>query len=144
VPQVEGNWELKWTLSGSSDSITITPNVKIGGSDVILLDAEIGQKNIRARYQLKEYWEGWDELAEFPQRVLGVRMKDGSEYRCGAGTSGFEDQEKMIYYTEFDIHDAIVDVSQVESLMFHRDWVKDAEGKIVGQTFFYIPVPAAQ
>lgn len=143
VPQVEGNWELKWTLSGTSDSITVTPNVKIGDSDVILLDAEIGQKNIRVRYQLQEYWEGWDELAEFPQRVLGVRMKDGSEYRCGAGTSDFEDQENMIYYTEFDIDDAILDISQVESLMFHKDWLKDADGKTIGQTFFYIPIPAA-
>nr|MBQ8244597.1 hypothetical protein [Oscillospiraceae bacterium] len=140
VPQVEGNWELKWTLSGTSDSITITPNVKIGDSDVILLDAEIGQKNIRVRYQLKEYWEGWDELVELPQAVLGVRMKDGSEYRCGAGTSGFEDQENMIYFTEFDIHDAILDVSQVESLMFHKNWVKDAAGKTIGQTFYYIPI----
>ena len=140
IPQVEGNWELKWTLTGTSDSITITPNAKIGDSDVILLDAEIGQKTIRARYQLKEYWEGWDELAEFPQRVLGVRMKDGSEYRCGAGTSGFEDEEQMLYFTENDISDAILDISQVESLMFHKDWVKDTAGKTIGQTYYYIPV----
>ena len=142
-PQVEGNWELKWTLRGTSDSITVTPDCKIGDSDVILLDVEIGQKTICARYQLKEYWEDWDELAEFPQRVLGVRMKDGSEYRCGAGTSGFEDEEKMLYFTENDISDAILDISQVESLMFHKDWVKDANGKTIGQTFFYIPIPAA-
>ena len=91
-PQVEGNWELKWTLTGTSDSITITPNAKIGDSEVILLDAEIGQKIIRARYQVDDYWEGWDELVTLPQAVCGVRMKDGSEHRCGAGTSGFEDQ----------------------------------------------------
>ena len=140
IPQVEGNWELKWTLRGTSDSITVTPNCKIGDSDVILLDVEIGQKTICARYQLKEYWEGWDELAEFPQRVLGVRMKDGSEYRCGAGTSGFEDEEKMLYFTEWDIYDAILDISQVESLMFHKGWDLDAEGKPTIQTFYYIPV----
>ena len=79
-PQVEGNWELKWTLTGTSDSITITPNAKIGDSEVILLDAEIGQKSIRARYQVDDYWEGWDELVELPQAVCGVRMKDGSEH----------------------------------------------------------------
>ena len=140
IPQVEGNWELKWTLRGTSDSITVTPNCKIGDSDVILLDVEIGQKTICARYQLNEYWEGWDELAEFPQRVLGVRMKDGSEYRCGAGTSGFEDEENMIYFTESDMFDAILDVSQVESLMFHKGWDLDAEGKPTIHTFYYIPV----
>ena len=140
VPQVEGNWELKWTLTGTSDSITVTPNAKIGDSDVILLEAEIGQKTIRARYQLRDFWEGWDELAEFPQKVYGVRMKDGREYICGAGTSGFEDQENMIYFTEFDIHDGILDITQVESLMFHKGWELDAEGKPTIQTFYYIPV----
>ena len=140
VPQVEGNWELKWTLTGTSDSITVTPNAKIGDSDVILLDAEIGQKTIRARYQLKDYWEGWDEMEEFPQALWGVRMKDGSEHMCGGGTSGFEDQENMIYFTEWDIFDAILDISQVESLMFHKGWELDANGKPTIQTFYYIPI----
>ena len=142
-PQVEGNWELKWTLTGTSDSITVTPNAKIGDSDVILLDAEIGQKTIRARYQVRDFWEGWDELVTLPQAVCGVRMKDGSEHICGGGTSGFEDQENMIYFTELDIYDAILDISQVESLMFHKGWELDANGKPTIQTFYYIPVSAS-
>lgn len=139
-PQVEGNWELKWTLTGTSDSISVTPNVKIGDSDVILLDAQIGQKSIRARYQVDDYWEGWNELVTLPQAVQGVRMKDGSEHRCGASTSGFEDQENMIYFTESDIYDAILDISQVESLMFHKGWELDANGNPTIQTFYYIPL----
>ena len=140
VPQVEGNWELKWTLTGTSDSVTITPNAKIGDSDVILLDAEIGQKTIRARYQLKDYWEGWDEMEEFPQALWGVRMKDGSEHMCGGGTSGFEDEENMIYFTEWNIFDAILDISQVESLMFRKGLELDGNGERTIQTFYYIPV----
>ena len=140
VPQVEGNWELKWTLTGTSDSITVTPNEKIGDSEVVLLDAEIGQKTIRARYKVDEYWEGWNELVTLPQAVYGVRMKDGSEHICGAGSSGFEDQENMIYFTEFDIYDAILDISQVESLMFHKGWENDESGKPTIQTFWYIPI----
>ena len=139
-PQVKGNWELKWTLTGTSDSISITPNVKIGDSEVILLDAEIGQKTIRARYQVDDYWEGWDELVELPQAVCGVRMKDGSEHMCGGGTSGFEDEENMIYFTEWDIFDAILDTSQVESLMFRKGLELDANGEPTIQTFYYIPI----
>ena len=140
IPQVEGSWELKWTLSGSSDSITVTPSAEIGESGVVLLDVEIGQKNIRARYQLQEFWEGWDELVEFPQAIQGVRMKDGSEHRCGAGSSGFEDYESMIYFTQFDMSDAILDISQVESLMFHKGWELDENGESTIQTFYYIPI----
>lgn len=139
-PLVEGNWELKWTLTGADSNIKISPNAKIGDSDVILLDAEIGQKTIRARYQLKDYWEGWEELVTLPQAVYGIRMKDGSEYFCGGGTGGFEDQENMIYFTEFDIFNAILDLSQVESLMFHKGWEKDENGELTVQTFYYIPI----
>lgn len=130
VPLVKGKWKLKWTLTGTSDSISVTPNAEIGNSGVTLLEAEIGQKSIYARYQLEEYWEGWDELVEMPQEVRGVRMKDGAEYHCGAGTGGFEDQDKMIYCTQFDIYDGILDISQVESLIF-----KDENGNTV-----YIPI----
>ena len=129
-PQVVGNWELKWTLTGTGDSITVTPNAEIGNSGVVLLDAEIGQKTIRARYQLDEYWDGWNELVPMPQEVLGVRMKDGSEYHCGGGTTGFEDQNQMIYYTQYDIYDGILDISKVESLFF-----RDETGETV-----YIPI----
>ena len=138
--QVEGNWELKWTLTGTSDNITITPNAKIGDSDVVLLDAEIGQLSVKTRYQLKDYWEGWNELVTLPQAVCGIRMKDGSEHICIPSTSGFEDQENMIYFIESTMFDAILDVSQVESLMFHKGWELDAEGKPSIQTFYYIPV----
>lgn len=139
-PQVEGNWELKWTLTGNGDSITVTPNAKIGDSDVVLLDAQIGQLSLRTRYQVDEYWEGWDELVTLPQGVCGVRMKDGSEHRCVASTYGFEDQEKMVYFMESQMFDAILDISQVESLMFHKGWELDANGKPTIQTFYYIPV----
>ena len=140
INQVEGSWELKWTLTGNSDCITFEPNAEIGDSGVILLEAEIGQKTIRARYQVQDYWDGWNELAEFPQAVRGVRMKDGSEYQCGAGTTGFEDQANMIYYTEFDIQDGILDITQVESLIFHKGWETDENGEPTIQTFFYIPI----
>ena len=140
IPYIEGNWELKWTLTGTSDSITVAPNAKIGDSEVVLLDAEIGQKTIRARYKVDEFWEGWNQLVDLPQAVCGVRMKDGSEYFRGGGTTGFEDLENMIYFTEYDIYDGILDISQVESLMFHKGWENDENGKPTIQTFWYIPI----
>ena len=137
---VEGDWTLRWTLKGTGDSITIEPNDKIGDSEVILLDAEIGQKTIYARYKLNDYWDGWNELVPMPHEVYGVRMKDGSCYRCVATTTGFEDQENMIYFTESSMVDAILDVSQVESLMFFKGREKNANGELTVKTFWYIPI----
>ena len=108
----------------------VSTNAKIGDSEVILLDAEIGQLSVKTRYQLKDYWEGWDELVTLPQAVCGVRMKDGSEHICVPSTSGFEDEEKMIYFIESTMYDAILDISQVESLFF-----RDETGETI-----YIPI----
>lgn len=140
VPQVKGNWELKWTLTGADNNIQCAPNAKIGDSDVVLLDAEIGQLSVKTRYQLKDYWEGWNELVTLPQAVCGIRMKDGSEHICIPSTSGFEDQENMIYFIESTMFDAILDISQVESLMFHKGWELDENGESTIQTFYYIPI----
>lgn len=140
IPQVEGNWELRWTLSGAESNIKISPNTEIGDSDVILLDAEIGQISLRTRYQLSDYWEGWDELVELPQAICGVRMKDGTESLCYPGSSGFEDTEKMIYYVDSRMSDTILDISQVESLMFHKERINDSNGNPIGSTYYYIPV----
>lgn len=140
VPQVEGNWELRWTLTGTNSNIQCAPNAEIGDSGVVLLDAEIGQLSIKTRYQLRDYWDGWDELVELPQAIQGVRMKDGSEYICVSSTTGFENQEKMIYFIESTMFDAILDTSQVESLMFHKGWEPDDAGNPTIQTFYYIPI----
>ncbi len=137
---VEGNWELAWTLRSTSDAITLTPNVQIGDSDVVLMEAEIGQMTVRTTYQLQEYWDGDETMEDFPQRFMGVRMKDGTEHLSYPSTCGYQDKAKLIYFMESSYFDAILDVSQVESLMFHKGWEKDANGESTIQTFYYIPV----
>jgi len=138
-PVVEGDWTLKWTLTGTDNSFTITPNAEIGDSGVILLEAELGQRTIRTRYQLQDYWEGWNELVTLPQAVCGVRMKDGSKYTCVPSTSGFEDQENMIYFIESTMFDGILDLSQVESLLFYKGREEGPDGEMT-KTYYEIPV----
>ena len=141
---VEGNWTLKWTLTGTAESISVAPNAEIGDSGVILLDAEIGQKTIRTRYKVPELWEGWNQLVELPQSICGVRMKDGTQYICASSSFGFEDQGNMIYFIESDMCDGILDPSQVESLMFPKSWQKDERGIPRIAEYCYIPVGEGQ
>jgi len=140
-PVVEGDWTLKWTLTGTDSSITFIPNVTIGDSDVTLLEAEVGQRTIRTRYRLREYWEGYAQMEEFPQAFRGVRMKDGSEQMCTPLNLGFENLETdFIYFMDCTVDFGFIDPSQVESLMFHKDWKTDANGEPTSETFYYIPV----
>ncbi len=153
---VEGSWELRWTLSSASDAISITPNVSIGDNGVTLLTAEIGQKSIVATYHFQEYWGGWEVMDELPERIQGVRMKDGTEYLCVPGTSGyqykdtskfisgnpedFQDMDKLIYYMEFQMYDTILDPSQVESLLFFQGWENDGEGNPTIPIYHSVPI----
>ncbi len=152
---VEGNWELRWTLSSASDSISLTPNAPVGDNGVTLLTAEIGQKTIVATYQLQEYWAGHEVMDNFPEAIQGVRMKDGTEYRCIPSTTGYrskdgawasyenddyKDMTKTVYYMEFTMYDALLDPSQVESFMFHKGWEYDSNGKPTTEIFDYLPI----
>lgn len=139
---VNGDWKLKWTLTGTEKSVSVAPNAEIGDSGVILLDAQLGQRTIRTRYRVNDFWEGWDQLVELPQAIWGVRMKDGRELMCIPSTSGFEDQGNMTYFVESTVVNAILDVDQVESLIFHRDWETDANRQPENQTYYYIPISA--
>lgn len=136
VELVKGNWELRWALSSSSEETSITPNAEIGASGVKLLDAQIGQKTIHTTYQLKEYFEGFDVLEPFPQALTGVRMKDGTEYRCYSSSEGYEDVDKLIFFVESSMYDAILDPSQVESLMF----LEKGHTSDPSPTYIYIPI----
>ncbi len=145
-PVVEGDWTLRWTLTGTDNTITVTPNAEIGDSGVVLLEAEIGQRTIHTHYQQHQGELYLD--VDFPQEIRGVRMKDGSQYRCAFMTRGYEDPENMLYHnvsTYFAYSygvNAILDPSQVESLMFHKGWEQDANGEPTVETFYYIPVSA--
>lgn len=130
----KGNWTLKWKISASSNYITVKPNAKIGDSDVRLLEARIGELSIHTTYQLQEELEGFDEMAFLPEAVQGVRLKDGSEYICVPSSEGYVDREKLIYFVDATMYNGILDLKQVESLMFHKGWDGDTE------TFYYIPV----
>ncbi len=67
-------------------------------------------------------------------------MKDSSQHLSHSTTSGCLDDEKLIYFTQCSYFDAILDASQVESLMFHKNRDFDANGQLTAQTFCCIPV----
>lgn len=140
---VEGNWELRWTLEGAdtNDSgITVTPNVEIGDSGVVLKEAKIGQKTLETVFQLETYWDGWETLETFPQSPLGLRLKDGTEILCVTITEGYKDMDALVYKVTSNMFDGIVDLSQVESLMFYGGWEADENGELTIPVYEYVPV----
>lgn len=143
-PLVSGSWDLHWTLTGtdnSESSVTITPNAEIGDSGLTLLEAEIGQKSIRAVYQSDHDWDGWKQLETLSPALEKVCMKDGSTISVAPTKENYKRwEEERICVVTYTTVDGILDLSNLESLAYHKGWENDADGKPTIHLYDYIPI----
>ena len=141
---VSGSWDLHWTLTGtdnSESSVTITPNAEIGDSGLTLLEAEIGQKSIRAVYQSDHGWDGWKQLETLSPALEKVCMKDGSTISVAPTEENYKRwEEERICVVTYTTVDGILDLSNLESLAYHKGWENDADGKPTIHLYDYIPI----
>lgn len=136
---VDGHWDLRFPLKGSNDNIKITPNVRLS-DNVTLMDAEIGQLTIKAHYKLDAYWDGFDRLEMLEPALYGVKMKDGTVIQFSPSMEKYEDEDNLIYASEYRAYEGVVDMEQVESLAYSDGWENDAEGNPTIPVYKYIPV----
>ena len=83
-PLVSGSWDLHWTLTGADstkNSVTLTPTWRSATAASTLMEAEVGQKTIRAVYQSDHDWDGWKQLEMLSPGLYQICMKDGSAVR---------------------------------------------------------------
>lgn len=142
-PLVSGSWDLHWTLTGADNAenaVTITPNMEIGDSGLTLLEAEIGQKTIRAVYQSDHDWDGWKQLEFLSPGLYQIRMKDGSTVQVVPTQEDYARWEtERICEVTYETFDGILDVSQLDSLAYDKGSEIGADGKRV-HIFDYIPI----
>ena len=142
-PLVSGSWDLHWTLTGADNaenSVTITPNMEIGDSGLTLLEAEVGQKTIRAVYQSDHDWDGWKQLEMLSPGLYQICMKDGSAVRVVPTQENYARWEaERICEVTYETFDGILDVSALDSLAYDKGSEIGADGKRV-HTFDYIPI----
>ena len=142
-PLVSGNWDLHWTLTGADstkNSVTLTPNMEIGDSGLTLLEAEVGQKTIRAVYQSDHDWDGWKQLEMLSPGLYQICMKDGSAVRVVPTQENYARWEaERICEVTYETFDGILDVSALDSLAYDKGSEIGADGKRV-HTFDYIPI----
>lgn len=115
---VDGHWDLRFPLTGSNESIQAAPNMRLS-DNLTLTKAEIGQTLIKAWYKTDIYWAGWEQMEPMDPDLKGVKLKDGTLVKFYPGTNGYEDQDELIYFSEYRIMDAMLELDQVESLVYH-------------------------
>jgi len=136
---VEGNWDLRFPLNGSDDTIQVSPNIRLT-DNVTLLKAEVGQLTIKAWYKTDTYYGGWETMESLGTSCLGVKLKDGTFIQCAEGNQKYEDRENLIYYVEYNTFQGTLELDQVESLAYYGGWENDADGNPTIPVYKYIPV----
>lgn len=136
---VDGQWDLRFPLTGSKESIKKIPNALLAGG-VTLTDVEIGELSLKTRYKIDTYNREYEELGDLEPQIGGVKLKDGTFVEFWACNLGFQDQEHLIYYIDAYAVDGVVDLSQVESVAFIDHWEKNPDTGRSAPVYKYIPV----
>jgi len=138
---VEGNWELRWTLTGAQSTLHYTPNAPIGDSGHTLLEAEVAPTALRAVLKTKDYFQGFETLEPFPTQLLGVQKKDGTIVCCaGGGREGYSDPDNLICELVVICNDILKpeDVTALVFLKSRPDGVRLRD--LTEENFYIVPL----
>ncbi|MDO4320908.1 MAG: DUF4179 domain-containing protein [Lachnospiraceae bacterium] len=149
----EGTWKFDWTLQGSDEVVKYEPNTALGDSGATLLTAELSPISVSLTYDFprrEETEEAIDEngnpfmhttYAETPY-FYGVRLKDGTMYTglAGGGVNGYKEDNSDIYEVIRSL-DRVIDVEQVESLLFIKSYPEgEGEQPLTEENLYIVPV----
>ena len=135
---VEGHWDLKFPLKGSDEVKTYQLNERLS-DNVTLMEIEIGQITTKAIYKTDTYWDGWENLELLQPQLAGIQLKDGTFIQLADTREGYQDEEALIYFVEYQSYEGTVELDQIESLAYYDRWEKDANGKNV-PVYRYVPL----
>lgn len=161
--EVEGSWIFDWTLSGDESIYVAECNEKLGDTGATVTNAEISPISIKAVLEMprqeiieigyREFqeeingeWVNRSEPFEFvsyeePPRLSGVKLVDGTilpNMYMGPGTMGYVDDVSDTYEVRFAI-DRILDVDQVESLLFVKAY-PEGEEEFTEDNFYVVNI----
>lgn len=142
IPLAEGNWKLSWTLTGSSQSRIVQPNVPIGDSGYFLKRAELS--SLTAILEIS----GTDRAPENSSAkkmsygvpsLEGVMLKDGTYSPISAGTiCSVKPTENKTLLCNSSIQ--VVDVDQIDALVFSNSNAVLIDGEYVRCDDYIVPI----
>lgn len=144
IMTVPGNWELRWTLEGSTqEPVKWTPNGEIGHWGITLVEAEIGQFSMKTTYKLDEQYqdpEDFHQKNEWSIGPAGVRLKDGTEIlEFGSTGYGEWNPESHLYTAITRSMNTILDPSQIAGMYFYAGYELNEQGYRVDKPYYYVP-----
>ena len=151
TPDLEASWSFDFTLKGSDKVRTLTLSEPLGDTGATVIYAEISPISLYVNYEFplqEEMVEGVNEngesiasrdFVEAPP-VTGVRLKDGTldGYITGGGSMGYLGESTEVYTCSFQL-DRILDVDQVDALLFRKAWPETSRA-MTEEDVYIVPV----
>jgi hypothetical protein len=157
VTDVTGTWSFDWILQGSDEMTTYEMDAPLDDHDATVLEAEISPISFRITYQFTKQEQSESALDENgdeidittfaePPYFTGVQLKDGTIYTGinGGGYEGYSDEDSDTYISS-GVFTRIIDVDQIENLLFIRSYPEeDGEATLTEENLYYVPVQNAE
>lgn len=130
----QGDWEFDWTLRGTNDIYSTECYMALGDTGATLVAAEVSPISIKTVIETNSATQGK------PPALIGVKLKDGTfyPYVTSGGQSSFD--AKQGRYEIIDGTERILDVEQVESLMFVKTAPKIGEEKLTEENCYEVKI----
>jgi len=151
VVDAEGDWNFDWMLQGSDQMEKFELDTPLGHSGATVLDAELSPISVFVTYEFPRQEEGENIIDENGNEVTrtmykdappftGVRMKDGTVYTglSGGGILGYAGKDTDIYEYTAALN-RVIDVGQVECLLFIRSYPEDGQ-PFTEENLYFVPV----
>ena len=151
VVGAKGDWSFDWVLAGSDQMKQVELDAPLGDSGATVVQAEISPISVSVTCDFPRQEEteiAVDENGEESVHTTfkeapsftGVRLKDGTIYTgiSGAGVTGYESEDSE-QYRDISALQRVIDVDQVESLLFVKSYPEGAQ--MLGEdNLYFVPV----
>ncbi len=150
-PGIEGTWSFDWNLQGTDSMKESLLHEPLGDTNAIVTKAELTPISMHIEYEFPKQIiieEGLNENGETiytnmyaePPMIMGVKMKDGTmyPYLANGGGYGYESEDSDLYTATFAT-DRVIDVDNVESLLFLKSYPENGNS-FTEENFYVIPI----
>lgn len=159
---IGGTWSFDLTLAGSANTTTFDLDAELGDSDATVIQAILSPLSATIYYEFpySKYTVETVEpdgttrttsLFDEAPAFLGFRMKDGTDirYLTGGGSSGYEnggndaENGEMIIYHVIQGYGRVIDVDEIESLLFLKSYPEeseDGETTLTDENLYIVPL----
>lgn len=149
--EIQGRWVFDWNLQGTDAMRECVLNAALGDTGATVTRAEISPISLHVEYRFpmqkvkeeavtEDGQTVYTEMLAEPPALMGVKMKDGTlyPYLTNGGSMGYAPEDPERYIVTFAT-DRILDVGQVESLLFLRGW-SGVAGEMPEEAFYVVPL----